>query len=67
MTEPPEGFYHLRSPYELEPVLVRGYKCADRDGAFVFGFNAHDGGGILPLSDLSHESVMVPVTIKEAE
>jgi hypothetical protein len=66
MSDLKEGFYHLHNESEETPVLVHGYKCTDLDGAFVFGFNAHDGGGLLPLSDLSPLTDVRPVTITEA-
>ena len=59
----PEGFYHLISESEPDPVLVHGYYCSDMDGAFVFGFNTHDGGGLLPLDDLKKDTKVVPVVI----
>ena len=62
-----EGFYHLYNPNEKEPVLVHGYYCTDMDGQFVFGFNTHDGGSLLPLTDLSKESLAIPVTIMETK
>ena len=60
-----EGFYHLYTPEEKEPVLVHGYKCTDMKGAFVFGFNTHDGGGLLPISDLKEDSTVVKLCITE--
>jgi len=60
-----EGFYHLRHPTEAEPTLVHGYNCTDMDGEFVFGFNIHDGGGLLPLSDISAGTVITSVQIVE--
>ncbi len=62
-----EGFYNLHCAGEPEPVLVHGYKCTDMGGQFVFGFNTHDGGGLLPLSDLSSGSTVVKVEILEAK
>ena len=60
-----EGFYNLYSADEKEPSLVHGYKCADLNGAFVFGFNTHDGGGLIALSDLRSDSRAVRVSINE--
>lgn len=60
-----EGFYYLKSSDEPEPTLVYGYKCTDEGGAFGFGFNTHDGGGFLPLSDLIATTKVVPVEINE--
>ena len=31
-----EGFYHLVSDDEPEPLLVHGYNCSDMGGAFDF-------------------------------
>jgi len=56
MSDPREGYYYLKSPSEPEPVLVHGYHCSDLDGAFVFGFNIHDGGGLVALNDLSADT-----------
>ncbi len=61
------GFYHLTSKEEPEPLLVHGYHCTDMDGAFVFGFNTHDGGGLLPLSDVMDSTKITAVTISEKE
>ena len=58
-----EGFYYLTSKNEPEPVLVHGYHCSDLQGKFVFGFNTHDGGGLVLLSDLSSDSKVAPVEI----
>ena len=60
-----EGFYYLTSDAEPDPLLVHGYKCTDMGGKFVFGFNTHDGGGVLPLSDLKENTKVTPVTIIE--
>ena len=60
-----EGFYHLYNPSEEEPVLVHGYHCTDMGGEFVFGFNTHDGGNLVPLSDLGKDSRVVPVAVSE--
>jgi len=60
-----EGFYHLHSPNETEPVLVHGYKCSDLNDQFVFGFNTYDGGGYLPLSDLTDDTKIIPVEVNE--
>lgn len=57
-----EGFYNLYTKEEETPVLVHGYNCSDMKGAFVFGFNTHDGGGLLPLSDLKTDSHVVAVS-----
>lgn len=65
MTTYKEGFYYLTSEHEPEPVLVHGYNCSDLDGEFVFGFNTHDGGGLLPLSEMIESTKIVPVTIRE--
>ena len=66
MKELKEGFYYLKNSNEPEPTLVHGYECSDLNGAFVFGFNTYNGGCILPLSDLSAETKVVPVKITEA-
>jgi len=58
-----EGFYYFVSESEPEPLLVHGYNCTDMGGEFVFGFNTHDGGGLLPLSDLRSDTQVIPVTI----
>tara|TARA_R110002096_G_scaffold384121_1_gene578071 strand:+ start:273 stop:674 length:402 start_codon:yes stop_codon:yes gene_type:complete len=58
-----EGFYHLTSKQEPEPVLVHGYRCTDMEGHFVLGFNTHDGGSLLPLSDLTSDSKLTKVSI----
>ncbi len=59
-----DGFYFLYTPIEPSPVLVRHYFCSDVD-AHVFGFNIHDGGGLVLVSDLTEETTVVPVAIVE--
>lgn len=60
-----EGFYHLYSPGEKEPVLVYGYNCSDCNGVFVFGFNTYDGGHLVTQDDLMDSTVVVPVKIED--
>ncbi len=60
-----EGFYHLYSPQEKEPVLVHGY-YNDDSKEFGFGFNTHDGQGFLPVKDLTEKTVIVPVKVQES-
>lgn len=60
-----DGMYNLYTPGEKEPVLVHGYHCTDQNGEFVFGFNVHDGGGIVSSYDLNIKTVVVPVDIIE--
>ena len=60
-----EGFYHLYSKHEIDPVLVHGYNCTDEGGDFVFGFNTHDGAGLVKLSDLTEDTKIVPVRVQE--
>ena len=59
-----EGFYQLKVPHEKEPSIVYGYRCSDLNDRFVFGFNPHDGGGIVALDDLcdAAEVTMVDIT-----
>ncbi len=65
MRDFPEGFYHIYSPGEEEPVLVHLYSCTDEGGLKGFGYNTHDGGGWLPLWDLKDDVRVVPVEIVE--
>ena len=67
MEEMEEGFYHLYSKNEKEPVLVHGYICSDLNGQFVFGFNTHDGGGLVRLNELTKDTKIIPVDITESE
>ncbi len=62
-----EGFYHLKSKREKKPVLVHGYYCTDLDGVFVYGFNIHDGGGLLLHSDLSKDTEVIPVELNKTK
>lgn len=59
-----DGYYHLYNPSEEEPVLVHLYFNRDAD-CRGFGFNIHDGGGFLPLSDIHPETRIVAVNINE--
>ena len=67
MNIPEEGFYYLTSTEEPEPLLVHGYRCTDMDGQFVFGFNTHDGGALLPLFDLTDKTTITKVSIVAGE
>ena len=58
------GFYHLTSQDEPEPLLAHAYYSNDSK-SFGFGFNTHDGGGFLPLNDLSEDTVVTKVLITE--
>jgi len=60
-----KGYYYLIVDSDPEPVLVHGYKCSDMKGEFGFGFNTYDGGGFLPLSEVSSCTKIVPVSIVE--
>ena len=60
-----EGFYNLYTPKEESPTLVYGYNCTDMGGDFVFGFNTVDGGGLIPLKDLTEETRIVKVKLLE--
>lgn len=62
MSELKEGYYYLVSEHEDEPTLAHGYYNHDAK-AFGFGFNIYDGGGFLPLSDVSPTTDIVPVSI----
>jgi hypothetical protein len=63
-----DGFYYLKTKDGGEsPVLVYGYHCTDNGGVFGYGFNTHDGGGFLPHSDLTENSIVVPVSIVESQ
>lgn len=58
-----EGIYYLKSPSETEYTLVHGYYCSDMGGQFCFGFNTHDGGSLITLTDLTPETEIIPVFI----
>ena len=57
-----EGYYYLVNEGE-DPVLVHGYYCSDHGGSFGFGFNIYDGGGFIPLLDLSERTEYIKVKI----
>jgi len=61
--ESADGFYHLTCESDPEPVLVHGYFCTDLEGQYVFGFNTHDGGSLVQLSDMHDVSEIIPVDI----
>ena len=62
-----EGFYSLKSDSEEEPVIVYGYHCTDMSGEFGFGFNIHDGGGFLPLYDISDGTKITRVHFEKSD
>ena len=59
----PEGFYLLSSNKTLETSLVKVYTCDDFNGIKHIAFGPWDGGGIMPLSHLSENSKLTPITI----
>ena len=63
-----EGFYYLHSEIEETPVLVHGYYLTidEKTGycRFVFGFNIHDGGGLVEFDDLAKDTEIEPVNIE---
>ena len=66
MNIPEEGLYYLISE-EGEKTLVEGYRCTDMDGQFVFGFNTIDGGGVIPLFDLSEKSQIISAIVSDGD
>lgn len=57
-----EGFYILSKKDGSEACLVKLYKCED----FIIrhiGFGVWDGAGLMPITDLSDDSIMTPVII----
>jgi hypothetical protein len=58
----PDGFYYLYSPGEESPTLVQLYTCRN-GGHRGFGFNTYDGGGFLPVDDVTSTTKIVPVLI----
>ena len=58
------GFYHIYNQFEDEPVLVQYYHNSDAR-SWGFGFNIHDGSGFLPISDVSLDTIIKKVEIKE--
>jgi len=65
MSDMEKGFYMLHIGDEA-PVLVMGYESSDC-GEFVFGFNTHDGGGVLPLSHLDENATFKRVMFVELD
>lgn len=59
----PEGFYLLSSNKTLETSLVKVYTCDDFNGIKHIAFGPWDGGGIMPLSHLSENSKLTPITM----
>jgi hypothetical protein len=59
-----DGFYNVYSEKEKKPTLVHLYYSSDAQCKGL-GFNTHDGGGFLPLSDLTKDTDLVPVIITE--
>lgn len=58
-----EGYYWLQHPDEKEQTLVYFYVNPDTNEE-GFGFNIKDGGGFLPLKDLSEKTKMIPAGLK---
>ena len=51
-----DGFYHLHTPMEPTPVLVHCYYSSDMKTQ-VFGFNTHDGGGVMPDIEVKRQQL----------
>ena len=66
MEEYTDGFYNLHCPTETTPVLVYCYVNPDTQER-GFGFNISDGGGFVPLSDLTNETRVTQVSIVKDE
>jgi len=62
-----EGFFSLKNDSEEEPVIVYGYCCTDAGGVFGFGFNIHDGGGFLPISDITADTIITPIHFEKSK
>jgi len=62
----PEGFYTLKNDSEDDLVVVYGYCCTDAGGVFGFGFNIHDGGGFLPISDITTDTIITPIHFEKS-
>lgn len=58
-----EGFFFLEKKGE-EPILVHAYNCRDAHGQYGFGFNIHDGGGFLPVTDLTPDTKVTPAIVE---
>lgn len=60
-----EGFFYLKSiSGKRLPILVHGYQCPILK-EYVYGFNTHDGGGVIRLSDVTDDCILIPVQITE--
>lgn len=59
----PEGFYLLSSDDYKDISLVKLYTCDDFNGIKHIAFGPWDGGGIMPLSHLSENSKLTPITM----
>jgi len=58
-----EGWYHIYTPKEPQPSLVKVYTAEGFKGV---GFGPWDGACFMPLSHIMNDSVFVPVEIKES-
>ena len=59
----PDGYYYLVHPQEPEPSLAYLY-THPQTTLRVFAFSPHEGGGTLPVTDLSNDTVVQKVEIK---
>ena len=59
----PDGYYLIGEKGGDEWCLVYLYAHADFEGVRHLAFGMQDGGGLLPVWDLRHDSVLLPATI----
>ena len=61
-----DGFYLLTSNISKEVSLVKLYNCPDFNGIRHIAFGPWDGAAVMPVTDLSLNSILRPVEIKLA-
>lgn len=59
----PDGYYLISSPKEPQACLVYLYGCEDFDGTRHIAWQIPDGGGLIPVTELTAESILTPVAI----
>jgi hypothetical protein len=60
------GFYHIFNDNQ-RTCLVQVYKCTDLGDRLVVGFNISDGGGLVPVDQLTEATNLVKVNIVEVQ
>ena len=63
----PDGFYLISSPRDSRKCLVYLYDNPDFNGVRHIAFMPQDGAALLPVTDLTEDSELIPVCISRTD